>query len=431
MRQSLGAVAAAASPFLLLQSVDALDNGVARTPPMGWLSWERYACNVDCEKMPGNCINAQLYMDMADRMVADGWKEAGYEYVNVDDCWPASSRDAQGLIQADEKRFPGGIKALCDYIHSKGLKCGLYTDIGATTCGGYLALNVTADRSNSEFVKEIGNFASWGIDSLKVDGCNQDPKVMNITYPRLSNVLVEAGRLKQRPIMYSCSWPAYISIPGQNISKEVYDDLAKYCNIWRNYRDIVDTWDSYWNDNQDMMAEAAGPGHFNDPDMILAGNTGLSIYEYQAQFVLWSIFAAPLLMSNDLRTIDDEAKKLLQNPDIIKVNQDPLGKQGKRVGGHPDSTSIWARPLVGGDVAVAFLNEVPGVPGTPRNVSVTAKMAGLGSKQFTVYDLLQREKVAGGKAFVGEWTAVVPANGVRFVRLSPVANAAEEVSVLV
>lgn len=405
----------------------ALDNGAARTPPMGWLSWERYACTTDCEADPTNCISARLYKDMADRMAADGWKQAGYEYVNVDDCWPASSRDANGLIEADESRFPGGIKALCDYIHSKGLKCGLYTDIGPTTCGGYLALNVTGDMANTQFEKDMNTFASWGIDSLKVDGCNQDTSVMPISYPRLSKALVEAGQRQGHPILYSCSWPAYLAIPGKSIPDDVYDALAEYCNIWRNWDDITDSWDGsvkhiikWWHDQQNSskLIEAAGPGHFNDPDMILAGNTGLSQSEYEVQFSLWSIFAAPMLMSNDLRQIDSAAKSLLQNKDIIAVSQDKLGRQGRCVWGDvPDGQSVWARPLDGGDVAVALFNGHEGVPSTPHNITMTSTMVGFNSSTFSVYDLLNHRHIG---TFTQSYTAPVPTSSVHFVRISPV-----------
>jgi len=403
----------------------ALDNGAALTPPMGWLSWERFACQVDCEAEPYNCISAQLYKDMADRMEADGWKKAGYEYVNVDDCWPASSRDANGLIQADERRFPGGIKALCEYIHTKGLKCGLYTDIGPTTCGGYAALNVTDDTGNTQFVRDMENFASWGIDSLKVDGCNQATSMMPVTYPRLSAALVAAGKGEGRPIVYSCSWPAYIS---NHMTKAVYESLKSNCNMWRNYVDIIDTWGSvkritkWWQQNQDSLVAVAGPGHWNDPDMILAGNPGLSQSEYEVQFSLWSIFAAPLLLSNDLRTIDDAAKGLLQNPDVIAVNQDTLGIQGRCISGEvPDGQSVWLRPLAGGDVAVAMFNGHAGVPSTPHNMSISARDAGLNMTAFTVYDLLRRRPVGDYKpfVFVDTYSAEVPVSSVHFVRLVP------------
>jgi hypothetical protein len=267
-------------------------------------------------------------------------------------------------------------------------------------------------------------FASWGIDSLKVDGCNQAISVMPVSYPRLSGALVDAGMQQGHPILYSCSWPAYISIPGDKISKDVYDSLMKYCNIWRNWADISDSWDSvksiikWWHDNQDAMMNAAGPGHFNDPDMILAGNTGLSQSEYEVQFSLWSIFAAPLLMSNDLRKISSSVKSLLQNPDIIAINQDEMGIQGKCVSGDvPNGQSVWMRPLSGGNTAVALLNGATGVPSTPANITVSFNSLGLSAERLLVYDLLKRQNVG---EYTGEYTAKVPTNSVHFVRLSPV-----------
>eukprot|EP00928_Gymnodinium_smaydae_P096782 TRINITY_DN8618_c0_g1_i2.p1 TRINITY_DN8618_c0_g1~~TRINITY_DN8618_c0_g1_i2.p1 ORF type:complete len:340 (+),score=35.65 TRINITY_DN8618_c0_g1_i2:46-1065(+) len=302
---------------------------------------------------------------------------------------------------------------------------------GATTCGGYLALNVTTDASNEEFKRDMDNFASWGIDSLKVDGCNQDTKDMSVTYPRLSRELVKAGQKYERPIVYSCSWPAYIGIPGQNITAEVYDSLKQYCNIWRNWDDISDTWDSvksiirWWHDRQldSSLLSAAGPGHFNDPDMILAGNTGLSKSEYEVQFAMWSIFAAPLLMSNDLRNIDQSMKELLQNSDVIAVNQDKLGIEGRWVSGSvPDGQSVWARPLENDCVAVALLNGHAGVPGTPSNITFTSNAVGLKTAGFQVYDLLKRKPLG---TFSSTYTALVESNSVHFLRLSPATFVAE------
>jgi len=321
-------------------------------------------------------------------------------------------------------------------IHSKGLKCGLYTDIGATTCGGYLALNVTNDPNNENFAKDMANFAKWGIDSLKVDGCNQDPNVMPVTYPRLGKELVKQGKAYNRPIVYSCSWPAYIAIPGHNISAAVYQSLAENCNMWRNWDDINDSWQSiksiikWWHDHQDDLVKYAGPGHWNDPDMILAGNTGLSASEYETQFAFWSIFAAPLLMSNDLRAIDSEMKALLQNKDIIAVSQDKLGVEGRCVSGAvPDGQSVWVRPLAGGDKAVVLFNGHTGVPGIPQNITVTAQQAGLTSARFIVYDLLKQHRVGPSSGFEKEYTAYVPANSVHFIRLTEATDDASQLVV--
>jgi alpha-N-acetylgalactosaminidase len=354
-----------------LNLVDSLNNGVARTPPMGWLSWMKYACNTDCKTYPDDCINAQLYMDMADVLSTDGWREVGYEYVNIDDCWASVQRDGSNNVVADPVRFPNGIKGVCDYVHSKGLKCGLYTDIGTMTCGGYPGLNTAGNMTQTQ--QDIAHFISWGIDSLKVDGCYAETNTMPQTYPAVSKLLTA----QPRQVLYSCSWPAYIS---DNMTPAVYQALQQYCNIWRNYDDINDQWSSlthiiaFWKANPDM-AGYAGPGSFNDPDMIIVGNNGLSLTQQQVQLAMWSIFTGPLLMSNDLRTISTEARNLLQNRDLIAINQDPSGIQGLCVSGCGSNSeqSVWVKPLsFAHTFAVALLNEHTGVPGYPVYMTVNA-----------------------------------------------------------
>ncbi len=197
MRWLMGFGLVVVAVMAIMTPVTALQNGLAKTPPMGWLSWERYACNLDCANYPDSCINDKLYMNMADMLVAGGWKDVGYEYVNIDDCWPLQARDASNTVVADPARFPNGIKAVCDYIHSKGLKCGLYTDIGTMTCGGYPGLNTANNATQSN--EDIKLFASWGIDSLKVDGCYADVSTMPMTYPLVGKQLLGT----KRPIMYS------------------------------------------------------------------------------------------------------------------------------------------------------------------------------------------------------------------------------------
>ncbi|XP_050416483.1 alpha-N-acetylgalactosaminidase [Patella vulgata] len=322
-----------------LAFVSCLENGLARTPPMGWLSWERFRCNIDCVNDPDNCISENLYKAMADELVKGGYKDVGYEYVNIDDCWPLIDRDAKGFLVADPKRFPSGMKALADYVHSKGLKLGIYGDFGTKTCGGY---------PGSEFYMEqdANTFASWGIDSLKLDGCNSRIADMPFGYPIMEFYLNQTGR----PILYSCSWPAYTATPD-------YKAIAKSCNIWRNYNDIQDSWDSvsgiveFYAANKLNFSQIAGPGHFNDPDMLIIGDFGLSHNQERYQMAMWAIMASPLYMSNDLRRVPEDSKAILLNRNVIAINQDPLGVQGNRVIKQGD-IEIWTRPLQGNSVGV-------------------------------------------------------------------------------
>lgn len=367
--------------LLLLAGVSvlyALDNGLGRTPPMGWNSWERFRCNVDCDNDPENCIGEKLYMQMADRMAADGYKDAGYEYVNVDDCWMAKERGPDGKLQADPKRFPSGMKALGDYIHSKGLKFGIYEDFGTQTCGGF---------PGSKFFMETDaqTFADWGVDLLKLDGCYSNIEDMTSGYPIMEFFLNKTGR----PILYSCSWPAYF-VAYKKIPD--YKAIAKSCNIWRNYDDIQDSWDSvteivnYYAKNEGNFFEVAGPGSFNDPDMLIIGNFGLSRDQQRAQMAMWAIMAAPLLMSADLRKMDPYSKSILLNKDVIAINQDPMGQPGSIIL-DMNQIQIWFRPVMPkGSAAFAVL--YTGSYGTPEKLSLKCETLGMvGSGGYNVTEV--------------------------------------------
>jgi len=355
----------------ILTTSIALENGLARTPPMGWLAWERFRCNTDCKNDPENCISDRLFRTMADLVVSEGYAAAGYEYINIDDCWLDKERSYTGELQPDPVRFPYGIKDLANYIHSKGLKFGIYEDYGNYTCAGYPGIMGSLEL-------DAHTFASWDVDYVKLDGCYSHPKQMDIGYPEFGYHLNRTGR----PMVYSCSWPVY----------QIYADIVpnftsiiEHCNLWRNYDDIQDSWSSlesiidYYGNNQDSIALNAGPGHWNDPDMLIIGNFGLSYEQSKTQMAIWAIMAAPLLMSVDLRTIRPEYKAILQNRKIIAVDQDPLGIQGKRIYKHK-GIEIWARPISPlyrhyFSYAIAFLNRR--ADGTPSDVAVTLQEMGL------------------------------------------------------
>lgn len=365
-------VVAAAVAIVLPPAALGLDNGLALTPPMGWLAWERFRCNTDCTNDPKNCISENLFYEMADRLVADGFVAAGYEYINIDDCWMSRSRDQHGRLQADPDRFPNGIKALADYVHSKGMKMGIYEDLGNYTCAGYPG--ITADYVQID----AQTFAEWDIDFVKLDGCYSHPKDMDKGYPEFGYALNDTGR----PMVYSCSWPVYQIYSGMTPD---WDSIVAHCNLWRNFDDIQDSWASvtsiidYYGDQQETLIPLAGPGHFNDPDMLIIGNFGLSYEQSKAQMALWSAMASPLLSSVDLRTIDPKYRAILQNRAVIAVNQDPLGIQGKRIF-KDKGIEIWARPItpVVGEFysyAIVFFNRR--VDGTPSQVSVTIQELGM------------------------------------------------------
>jgi len=348
------------SLLLSLSLVAALDNGLALTPPMGWLAWERFRCNTKCDVDPDNCISEKLFMEMADAMASEGYLEAGYDFVSLDDCWSEMERDENDQLVGDKARFPSGIDGLADYVHSKGLKFGMYNDYGTHTCGGYPGVI-------DHMELDAQTFADWGIDYVKLDGCYADPVDMDEGYPEFGGYMNATGR----PMVYSCSWPVYQTYSGMQPN---WTSITATCNLWRNWGDIQDSWNSvkaiidYFGNNQDELIPIAGPGHWNDPDMLIIGNFGLSYEQSKAQMAIWAILAAPLIMSNDLRNIRDEYKQILLNKDVIAVNQDTLGIQGERYDVRADNIEVWRRPVspVDGDdrsYAVALLsNRVDGMP---------------------------------------------------------------------
>ena len=299
---------------------------IAKTPPMGWNSWNKFGCNV----------SDQLIREVADAMVATGMKDAGYQYIVIDDCWQVS-RDADGRIVPDAKRFPSGIKALADYVHSKGLKFGLYSDAGAKTCEG-------RPGSNGYETLDAQQYAAWGVDYLKYDWCSNEGVDPKIAYTTMRNALRATGR----PIVFSlCEW-------GSNKPWEWARGVG---HLWRTTGDIRDTWASWTRllDQQTELYKYSGPGGWNDPDMLEVGNGGMSTPEYRAHFSLWSMLDSPLIAGNDIRSMTPEIRGILTNKDVIALNQDPLGKQARKVRDDGDF-EVWAKPLQGGDWAVALLN---------------------------------------------------------------------------
>jgi len=349
---------------ILFQIALGLDNGLSLTPPMGWMDWERFRCNTNCANDPQNCIGEVLFKGIADRMVSDGYRDAGYLYVDIDDCWLSKSRDTSGTLVANPAGFPSGIKALADYIHTRGLLFGMYEDIGTETCGGF-------PGSEGHFAQDAQTFASWGVDALKLDGCYYQAAGYQTGYTQYSQALNNTGR----KIMFSCSWPAYIN---DNDKAKYYPYMAKICNIWRNWNDIENTYSSvasianYWGDHSAVLSLVAKPGSWNDADQLIIGNSGLNQPESQSQMALWAVMASPLIMSNDLRNITDWAKEILLNKEVIAVNQDKLGRQGGRVVGSAGKSQVWHRQLFDSSYAVLLWNDTP----SPANITADLSFVG-------------------------------------------------------
>ena len=308
--------------------------GLANTPPMGWNSWNAFALN----------INSKIVKDVADSMVSKGLAAAGYQYIVIDDGWQID-RDKDGKIITDSTRFPEGIKYLADYVHSKGLKFGIYTCCGTKTCGG-------KPGSYGYEVIDANTYAEWGVDFVKEDWCNTDGMDTRTQYKIMSDALKATGR----PILLSiCEW-------GTTSPWEWGDGIGV---MWRTTTDIQDCFDCVRNwggsgfvpflDLNADLAPFAGPNHWNDPDMLEVGNKALNPTECRSHFAMWSMLAAPLIAGNNISTMNDTIRDILTAPEIIAIDQDPLGIQGTRIRNN-SGLQVWQKPLNDGSIAVALLN---------------------------------------------------------------------------
>jgi alpha-N-acetylgalactosaminidase len=345
-------------------------NSLARTPPMGWMSWELFRCDVDCVDSPDMCISEKLYRAQTDALVDGGYLKAGYEGIHLDDCWEEKypPRDKNtGMLQPNASRFPSGMKSLGDYMHNKKVKFGLYTAESPSTCGGYPASAPYHEKLDAK------TFASWGVDYLKVDGCGPTEYYKG-GYKAMGEALEESGR----NIVYSCSWPAYIN-NGNETLQPFGEFINDGCNLWRNWHDIQCNWDSlgsiidHWGDYGPSLVPFAGPGHWHDMDQLLVGAHCVTEEEERTNMAIWCISATPLIMGNDLRNVSAASKAILLNTDAIAVNQDPLGQMGMRLTKTAvEPAQVWYRNLANGDVAVALYNKDNGAPIEPPFDNSTA-----------------------------------------------------------
>lgn len=351
---------------------------LAKTPPMGWNSWNKFGCNV----------SEQLIRETADAMVASGMRDAGYQYVNIDDCWQVN-RDGNGVIVADPARFPAGIKALAGYVHSKGLKLGIYTDAGTNTCEG-------RPGSLNHEAQDAKTYAQWGVDYVKVDWCHAEGLDPEVQYGKFRDALLQAGR----PIVFSiCNW-------GVNAP---WTWGPKTGNLWRTTGDISDNYDrmSVIGFSQSGLEKYASPGHWNDPDMLEIGNGGMNTEEYRTHMALWALLAAPLLAGNDLRSMSPETRDMLTNRDIIAIDQDPKGTQGHRVW-QEGPLEIWARPLADGNQAVGLFNR------GESSLKMTLQLATVSKHHSARIRDLWEHKDLGT---IGDsYTATVPKHGVLMLK---------------
>ncbi|MEU6285719.1 NPCBM/NEW2 domain-containing protein [Streptomyces sp. NPDC047028] len=359
--------------------------GLVDTPPMGFNNWNSTHCRPE--------FNEDMVKGMADLFVAKGLKDAGYRYINLDDCWAESQRDANGKLVPDPVRFPHGIKAVADYVHSKGLKLGIYTSAGTHTCS-----SVGFPGALGHEYSDAQQFADWGVDYLKYDNCNNQGVDAQKRYTTMRDALKATGR----PIVYSiCEW-------GSNKpwlwAKGVGD-------LWRTTGDISDSWGSMLSIMKQNLplAPYAGPGHWNDPDMLEVGNGGMTDTEYRTHFSMWSVMAAPLLIGTDLRQADDATYQILENKDVIAVDQDKLGKQGVVLSSE-GGRWVVVKEMADGGRTVALFNESD----RAQRIATTATAAGLATGHaYRVRDLWQHRDYNSA----GTLAATVPAHGTVLLRV--------------
>ncbi len=401
---ALAAAPAGARPVPSTAAPQDSYNGLALTPPMGFNNWAGFECNSE--------FGEQLFVKTADAIVSLGLDKLGYNYVNIDDCWMQHDRDANGNLQVDATRFPHGMKWLGDYIHSKGLRFGIYEDAGYKTCQG-------AAGSYGHFQADADQYASWGVDYLKLDYCYQPldqypgktpSQVAEIVYTQASQALLNTGR----PIVFSESAPAYVCCSGPDFDYEL-TWLGKHGNLWRFGSDIADNWDSvvenYTEGNTPGLAQWAGPGHWNDADMFEIGNGGLTPTEEQSQFTLWAEMASPLLLSTDLTKLTPAEVAIVSNKDVIAVDQDRLGVQGTIVQ-RGNGYNVLAKPLANGDVSVVLFN----LADTAQTISTTAGNAGLpAGSPYQLTNLVSKQKTSSG----GIIAANVAPHGTVIYRVHP------------
>ncbi|CCK26948.1 secreted alpha-galactosidase [Streptomyces davaonensis JCM 4913] len=383
--------AGAATPFAPLATPVA----PLATPLMGWNSWNHFGCNV----------TQQNIKDAADQIVAQGLDKLGYRYVNVDDCWMARTRDAGGHLQPDPVRFKDGIRALADYVHSKGLKFGIYQSAGTTTCAGL-------PGSLGHETTDANDFAAWGVDLLKYDNCPDGQGSIEQRYKAMGDALKASGRA----IVFSlCSW-------GQGSPWAGFGSVSGGSQ-WRTTYDIRDSWyDNKWTsspmgvidilDQQKGLEVFSGPSKWNDMDMLEVGNGALRDDEYRSHFSLWALLNSPLILGNDLTRMSDATKAIIKNADVIAVNQDWGGSQGRLMRDLGNGRQVWAKPMSDGSVAVVLLNR----SGAAAAITTSAAEIGLGgSSSYALKDLWTGTSSTSAN---GTISGQVPSHGVAMYRVS-------------
>ncbi|NUO58038.1 MAG: alpha-galactosidase [Hamadaea sp.] len=369
---------------------------------MGWNSWNTFGCN----------INESLIHQVVDAMASNGMRDAGYQYVVIDDCWFNPNRDGSGNLQGDPNRFPSGMKALGDYIHGKGLKFGIYEGPLAKTCAQYFNSWPGSTGSLGHEAQDARQFAAWGVDYLKYDWCSPTGTIDDQV--RTFSIMRDALAATGRPILYSINSNSVHSKTGPQRN---WGDVA---NIWRTTEDITNAWDTGQTNGYPMgiqniinvnapLAGYAGPGHFNDPDMMEVGRGGMSDTEMRTHFAMWAMMASPLIAGNDVRSMDAATRTILLNQNLIAINQDTLGQQATQVS-FDGTRRVFAKRLSNGDVAVALLNQ----GSSTTTISTSAAAVGKSGSSFTLRDAWSNST----STTTGAISASVPGHGAVVYRVS-------------
>ncbi|GAA4721088.1 cellulose binding domain-containing protein [Phytohabitans rumicis] len=394
--------AGAATAVLRTSDAQALENGVARTPPMGWNSWNTFGCN----------INETLIRQMTDAMVSSGMRDAGYQYVVVDDCWMNPNRDGAGNLQGDPSRFPSGMKALGDYIHARGLKFGIYQGPLDRTCAQYFGSYPGRTGAQGHEAQDARQFAAWGVDYLKYDWCSPAGSIDDQV--RTFAIMRDALRAAGRPIVFSINSNSVHSKTGPQRN---WGDVS---NMWRTTEDITNAWNTGQTNGYPMgiqnivdvtvpLAGYARPGSFNDMDMMEVGRGGMTDTEMRSHFALWAVMASPLIAGNDLRNMNAATQTILKNANLIGISQDSLALQASQVS-FDGTRRVLAKRLSNGDVAVALFNQGTGT----TTISTTASALGLSGSSFTLRDAWTNATSSTSGAI----SASVPGHGTVVYRLS-------------
>ncbi|VDP04822.1 unnamed protein product [Schistosoma margrebowiei] len=403
--------------ILTLNCVMCLDNGLARTPPMGWNTWHAFRCRVDCQKYPNNCLNEDAIKRTADKLVSDGWRDLGYKYVILDDCWLAKQRNPKtNSLMADPSRFPSGIEYIAKYLHSKNLLLGVTLSFGAKTCSGY-------PGSINHLELDAKTVADWGVDYVKMLACHPAENTAPDDSEKLNRLLNATGR----PVMLLCTYPVVRNwLSKFNLTD--WKKLQNNCNLWRvtfnvqnNWRSIIDVINGYKLRN-DILPKVAGPGHYTDPDMLVLGNNALLNDQKRVHMGMWCMFAAPLVISADMDKMDQFSASLLRNKHLLAIDQDEGGHQAEFVKSRND-VQLWIRKLDNCPTGWAIACIYTKVDGGPIEFSTNldefkSQMYSISGDKFELLDVFTGDRFKDVR-LTENFTISINPSGIMMFRIIP------------